>query len=322
MTRRIQLLLVLILISIMAVVAGCGNKADSGNAAATTSKLKVVTTIYPVYEFARQVGGDKIDVVMLIPPGAEPHDWEPSAKDLVTIKNAKLFLYNGAGFEPVAKLLTKEVLGSATAVEISKGLPLLKGSDEADEHDDDHKDGKQDKHQHEVDPHVWLDPVLAQAEVNNIAKALSEVDPANKDYYRQNADTFNAELAKLDEEFKTGLADVKRRDIVTSHAAFQYLAKRYNLKQLPIMGLAPDAEPTPDRLASVVKFCKEHNVKYIFFETLVSPKLAQTIAKETGAKLLVLNPVDGLTEEDIKKGRTYLSIMRENLANLKTALAQ
>jgi len=313
-------------VSIIMILAGCGSQVNKSQS--TVEKLKVVTTVYPVYEFTRQVGGDKVDVVMLIPPGAEPHDWEPTAKEIAQIKSAKLFLYHGAGLEPVGKLLTKEILGDTPATEISKGIELLtEAAGPADEEDEDHHEharnqekSQPDSHHQHIDAHVWLDPVYAQQEVNNIAEALAKLDPQNREYYVKNAERFSKELAQLDQDYKAALATAARRDIITSHAAFGYLAKRYNLKQVAIMGLSPDSEPTPDRMARVVDFCREHNVNYIFFETLVSPKLSETIAKETGAGLLVLNPIENLTAEEIQQGKTYLSIMRENLANLQKAL--
>ncbi len=316
-----------VFVGIMAVVVlalglvGCGNRVNGGQT--VSSKVKVITTIYPVYEFTQHVGGDKVEVTMLVPPGAEPHDWEPTVNDLLQIKTAKLFLYHGAGMEPVAKLLTKDVLGNAKAVEVSKGNPLLVLNEDdgeteaAEEQLKSNHNGHEDEH---GDTHVWLDPVYAQQEVNQIAKALADVDPQNREYYLNNAMQYNKELAQLDAEYKKGLAATTRRDIITSHAAFGYLANRYNLQQVGIMGLSPDSEPTPERMGKVVMFCREHNVKYIFFETMVSPKLAETIASETGAGLLVLNPVESLTAEEAKQGKNYLIIMRENLANLQKAL--
>lgn len=299
-------------------LTGCaGNKAKGVDQNAS-AKLKVVATVYPVYEFIKQVGGDKVDVVMLIPPGAEPHDWEPTAKDMTRIKDAKVFAYHGAGFEPVEKLLTKDVLGTTVPVEVSKGVHKL-----ADTHSDEmHKDNthKEDKHDHEGDSHMWLDPLSAQQEVNNIAQALATADEKNAAYYKENAEQFNKQLTELDQEYKKSLASITRKDIITSHEAFGYLAARYGLNQVGIMGLSPDAEPTPDKMADITKFCREHGVKYIFFETLASPKLAETIGKETGAELLVLNPVENLTDEELKQGKNYLIIMRENLVNLAKAL--
>ncbi|MDF2873983.1 MAG: znuA [Sporomusa sp.] len=317
-------LVLLLCAAVLVTLAGCGTKTKSTQSA--PDKLKVFATVYPVYDFARQVGGDKIEVAMLMPPGAEPHDWEPTAQDIVKIKSAKLVLYHGAGLEPVDKLLSKDVLATVKAVEVSKGIPLLAGEEDEDEDEASHqqhdKDKQTDQHKHEseTDPHVWLDPVYAQQEVKAIAEALSEVDPANKDYYQKNAERFIQELVKLDSDYQTTLSKAGRRDIITTHIAFGYLAKRYNLEQIGIMGLAPDSEPTADKMAKVVDFCRTHQVKYIFFETLVSPKLADTIAKETGAGLLVLNPVENLTAEEMKQGKDYLSVMRENLANLEKAL--
>ncbi|SMC32698.1 metal ABC transporter substrate-binding protein [Sporomusa malonica] len=318
-------LVFLLCAALLVTLAGCGNKTKSTQAA--PDKLKVFATVYPVYDFARQVGGDKIELAMLMPPGAEPHDWEPTAQDIVKIKSAKLVLYHGAGLEPVDKLLSKDVLATVKAVEVSKGIPLLANHEnDEDEDEDSHhqhdKEKKPDQHKHEseTDTHVWLDPVNAQQEVKAIAEALSEVDPPNKDYYQKNAERFIQELAKLDSDYQTTLAKAARHDIITSHIAFGYLAKRYNLEQIGIMGLAPDSEPTPDKMAKVVDFCRTHQVKYIFFETLVSPKLADTIAKETGAGLLVLNPLENLTAEEIKQGKNYVSVMRENLSNLDKAL--
>ncbi len=306
---------------ILALTLGCGAKTRAPAQTAPPAKLKVVASVYPVYEFARQVGGDKIDLTQLMPPGAEPHDWEPTAREIVAIRAARLFLYHGAGFETIDKLLTAETLGATKAVAVSQGIPLLKPAD-----DDGHDHGSGDKnakpHDTHTDSHMWLDPLLAQKEVEAIAAALAAADPQNADYYRQNAAGYIRELAKLDQEYQTALAGLPRREIVTSHAAFGYLAARYGLKQLPIMGLSPDSEPTPDKMASVVKFCREHQVKYIFFETLVSPRLAETIARETGASLLVLNPVENLTPEETQQGKNYLGIMRDNLTNLKKALVQ
>lgn len=299
----------LLCLSFTLVSAGCLSKP---NTAKPADKLKVVTSVYPVYEFAKQVGGEKVDLSLLVPPGAEPHDWEPTAKEIIQIKSAKLFLYHGAGLENLDKILTKDTLGATKAVVVSQGIALRKDvGEDHDSHSDEH-----------ADSHMWLDPVNAQQEVANIANALCEVDPANADYYRSNAAKYGQELARLDQDYRSTLSSLPRREIVVSHAAFGYLVSRYNLTQRSIMGLTPDSEPTPDKMAQVIKFCREHNVKYIFFETLVSPKLSQTVAKETGAKLLVLNPIESLTEEEGKQGKNYISVMRENLANLKIALSE
>lgn len=305
-----------IVVLALVLLAGCGGNKEKNGDPAGTPKIKIVATVYPVYEFVKQVGGDKVDVVMLIPPGAEPHDWEPTAKDITRIKDAKVFAYHGSGFEPVEKLLTKDVLGTTLPVQVSKGVTKLPVNSEEE------KTGAhtESKHEHEGDSHMWLDPIAAQQEVNNILAALVAVDAPNAAYYKENAEKFNKQLIELDQDYKKTLSNLSSKDIITSHEAFGYLAARYGLHQVGIMGLSPDAEPTPDKMAEITKFCREHKVKYIFFETLASPKLAQTIAKETGAELLVLNPVENLTDEELKQGKTYLTIMRENLVNLEKAL--
>lgn len=314
--KNFKFFLVLLLI-LSLVLAGCSN--DIKTVPTTNDKIKVVATIYPVYEFARQVGGDRIQVEMLLVPGAEPHDWEPTPQDIIKIKSAKMFLYHGAGLEPVTRLLTKEVLGDVKAVEISQGVDLIKKNEDSDNHD---KVANDDNHNHGMDVHTWLDPVIAQQEVATIAKAFIELDPQHKDYYQQNAQRYSMELAKLDQDYKAVLDNVKRRDIVTSHTAFGYLAKRYNLHQIGIMGLSPDSEPTPDKMIQVIEFCRKNNVRYIFSEPLVSPKLANAIARDTGASILVLNPLENLTIEDLKQGKNYLTVMHENLVNLEKALRE
>lgn len=311
MSRQMRFILSALLAVVLIAIVGCGSKTNSS----TSDKLKVVASVYPVYEFVRQVGGDKVEVTMLVPAGAEPHDWEPKAKDLAQIKSARLFFYHGAGLEPLEKILTKEVLGATVPVEVSKGVTVLSEKD-----NDDHANNKSHNHGHEIDAHMWLDPVYAQQEVETILAALVAADPTNGDYYKKNAERFKGQLAKIHEDYQGVLSKVARRDIVTSHAAFGYLAQRYQLRQVAIMGLSPDSEPTPEKMTEVVKFCRENNVKYIFFETIVSPKLAQTIAKETGAELLVLNPLESLTEDEVKQGKNYVTVMGENLKNLQKAL--
>jgi len=303
---------------LVVLLAGCGDKADKASTGSVT-KLNVVTTFYPMYEFSRQVGGEYADVTALIPPGAEPHDWEPSAQDMVKLKEADIFVYNGVVEGWVDDALSSAANGERIVVEASKGISLMEGLPEEEE-------GEEHEHEHEheegpiLDPHVWLDPVLAQQEVAAIEAAFEQADPAHKDDYKKNADAYIAKLKALDEAFKADLKDVKRTQFVTQHAAFGYLAKQYGLTQVPIAGLSPEQEPSPDKLADIVKFAKEHQVKTIFFETLVEPKVAQVVANEIGAVTDVLNPLEGLTDEDQKNNLDYIGIMKNNLEALKKAL--
>ncbi|MGG1640786.1 metal ABC transporter substrate-binding protein [Paenibacillus sp. NRS-1782] len=311
------------------ILSGCGAKSDhtatntpqtEPNQAQTTDsgkKLKVVTTFYPMYEFTKQVAGDHADVTALIPAGAEPHDWEPSAKDMAQVKDADVFVYNGIVEGWAEQALSSASSDKRVVVEASKGLNLMEGT--AEEEGEAHAE-EGHSHDHVLDPHVWLDPVLAQKEVESIKAGLISADSANKADYEKNADAYIAKLKELDIEFKTGLKDVKRKDFITQHTAFGYLAKQYGLTQVAISGLSPEQEPTPDKLAGIIKFAKENNVKTIFFETLVDPKVAETVATEIGAKTDVLNPLEGLTDEDKQKNLDYLGVMKNNLEALKKAL--
>jgi zinc transport system substrate-binding protein len=276
----------------------------------------VVASFYPLYEFTRQVAGDRADVTVLVPPGVEPHDWEPSPQDIGQLQKAKLFVYNGAGLEPWVDKLRKDVVPKGTlAVRTTERVALLKAAD-----DHGPKDAKGHAHRDEVDPHVWLDPLRAQTQVEAIRAGLARVDPANATAYAANAEAYRAKLGALHATFQAGLRQCARKDVVTSHAAFAYLTRRYGLTQVPIHGLAPESEPSPAELADLVKVAKQRNVKYIFFETLVSSKLAETLAREVGARTLVLNPIEGLTREEQAAGQGYLSLMEANLKSLRTAL--
>ena len=291
---------------IAALLTGCGAARQD---TAPRDKVSVVASFYPMYEMARAVGGDHVQVQNLVPPGAEPHDWEPGSKEIQAINSAKVFVYNGAGLEHwVDKTLRSLDNKQLVVVEASRGIDLMQGVD------------TEETEKNALDPHVWLDPLGAAREVEAIRDALIKVDPANRSAYEQNAEAYKEKLNALDQEYRTGLAACPQKTFFTSHAAFGYLAKRYGLTQYPIMGLAPDAEPTPKALADVVATAKKENIKYIFFETLVSDKLAKVVAQEVGAQTLVLNPLEGLTQEEMKAGKDYLAVMRENLANLKTAL--
>ena len=315
MSRRTVFIIMLVFLA--SAIAGCGMSTKPQD-----KKLQVVASVYPVQEFVKAVGKDRVDVSLLVPPGTEPHDWEPTAKDLAKIKGSALLVYHGAGLEHwVGAVAKPELLGSAKAVEASKGITLLDAAES--EQEDEHGHNQGSDAQGAKDPHVWLDPVLAQQEVKTILAALIEADPAHAGEYEANAAAYLKELQQLHDEYTAALQQTAKKELITSHAAFSYLAKRYQLQQVPVMGLSPDAEPTADKMAEIIRFCKAHQVKYIFFETLVSPKLAEVLSREAGASTLVLNPLEGLTVEEYKAGKSsYLTLMRENLQQLKKALAQ
>ncbi len=271
-----------------------------------THKISIVTSFYPLYFFTHEIVKDYATVTNLTPAGAEPHDYEPSTQDVVRLERSKLLIINGSGLEPWSgKLRPNLESKQIKIIETSAGLATQQIEEE----------GKKIQ-----DPHIWLDPRLAKEEVVKIAQELIEVDPTNTSTYRVNSENLQKKFDLLDQEFRSGLAQCKQKSIVTSHAAFGYVASRYGLKQIPITGLTPDEEPSPQKLAEIAKFAKENGIKYIFFETLVSPKLAETIASEIGAQTLFFDPLEGLTKEEEMAGQDYFSIQRENLKNLKIAL--
>jgi zinc transport system substrate-binding protein len=272
-----------------------------------TGKFQVTASFYPYYFFASQIGGNKANVVNITPAGAEPHDYEPSAGDIVQIDSSQLLILNGQ-VEPWGAKIESDLKGKNTAVLIAgAGLFTQKVTDESG--------------LTAIDPHVWLSPTRAKVQVNAILNEFIKLDPQNKDYYSANAKTLLTDLDQINSDYKMGLASCQRKDIVTSHAAFGYMASDYGLTQISIAGLSPDAEPSLKEMANITNFVKANGIKYIFFESLVSPKLSQTIANETGAQTLVLDPLEGLTPNAIAQGANYLTVMEQNLHNLKVALS-
>ncbi|HEY2494190.1 MAG TPA: metal ABC transporter substrate-binding protein [Paenibacillus sp.] len=314
-----------LLFSIVIVVSGCGS--NRGDSSPSSDRLNVRVSFYPMYEFTKNVAGDLANVETLIPAGVEPHDWEPTPRDLATIEDADVLVYNGAGLEGWIDQVTSAVNNDKLVqVEASHGIAIMEGSEEEKEaHDHDHDHEGEEAHDHEhggLDPHVWLSPALAIQEVRNIESGLSKAAPQHKDEFKKNADAYIVKLEQLDQEFKSGLSNTKRKDFITQHASFGYLAKEYNLVQVSIAGLSPEQEPSAANMAKVVKFAKENDVQTIFFETLVSSKVAETIAKEIGAESAVLNPIEGLSDEDKANNLDYIGIMHQNLEALKKALNQ
>lgn len=277
-------------------------------------KLTVVASFYPLYDFTRQVGGDKVSVTNMTPPGAEPHDYEPSPKELIRAHEADVLVYNGAQLEPWITSFLADY--TQTTIRASDGIDVHESSD--DHHED---DGHDHSASATTDPHFWLDPVLAQQIVETIRDGLARADPENAEYYTANADAYTQKLAELDRSFASGLAECKIDTAISSHGAFSYIARRYDFRVESIAGIEPDEEPSVAKMAELTNVVKQKGIQYVFFESLVSPRLAETIAKEAGVKTLVFDPIEGLSKADQDKGRDYISVQYDNLKNLRTALA-
>jgi zinc transport system substrate-binding protein len=274
--------------------------------AGRSSKLQVAASFYPLYYFASTIGGEKAEVYDITPAGAEPHDYEPTPQDIVHMENSRLLILNGGGLESWSDSV-KQNLASSNIVVITAGEGLATHTIPGERNNI-------------SDPHVWLSPVLAEEMADKIADGFKKADPQNSNFYEANVNRLKIDLRNLDGEYKIGLGGCSEHAIITSHAAFGYLGETYGFTQIPIAGLSPDAEPSPKQLADIAKFAKDNNVKYIFFESLVSPKFSQTLASEVGAQTLVLDPIEGLTKEEIAQGGNYFTEMENNLGNLKIAL--
>ncbi|HEY0175467.1 MAG TPA: metal ABC transporter substrate-binding protein [Pedobacter sp.] len=276
-----------------------------------SEKLNVMVSFYPMYDFVSKVGGEKVSVTGMVPAGNEPHDWEPAASDIAALEEADMFIYNGAGMEHwVDTVLDSLGNKELVTVEASAGIELLGGHSEEGEEDSEEA----------YDPHVWLNPVNAKKVMLNIKDALVKADPGNAEYFTKNYETYAAEFDELDQKYKDALTGLEKKDIIVAHEAFGYLCKAYGLNQVGIEGLSPDSEPDPARMEEIIEFAKENNVKIIFFEELVSPKVAETIANEVGVETDVLNPLEGLSDEELNAGADYFSVMEENLQRLLNAL--
>ncbi len=307
----------LISLAIFFFLSGCSGDEGITNPADNQeqpAKIQISATFYPLAEFAEHVGGESVKVTQVIPNGAEPHEYEPTAKDIARIYNDGIFLVNGANLDTWAEKITEELRQrDIRVIVMADHLNLLTSGGEEDEDDENHSPIG-------ADPHFWLDPLNAITEVEQIRDGLIEIDPAQKSDYENNAQSYINELRALDEEYKMGLAACERSEIITSHSAFAYLADRYGFTQYGISGISPQEEPSAKKIAELADLAKEKNIKYIFFETLVSPRLAETLANEVGAQTLLLHPIGGLTNADIVAGKNYVTLMRENLESLKTAL--
>ena len=355
----------LILLAGIVLLSGCSKGQDTKDVAKEVadekSGLKVYASVYPVYDFAKKIAGDKIDVEMVMPQGTEPHGWEPDSEAIKNLEGADMFIYNGAWLES----WTDKVIGSLSnkdlkVVEASEGVELIKSTHTHEHEDHDHEAVEEHNHNHEaeennhnndlenhnhnheaeennhnheehhdhehehhhgpMDPHVWISPKNAKIEMENIKNAFAELDEENKDYYESNYEKYAKMLDELDAKYNDSLKDLPNKTIVVSHEAYGYLCKDYGLTQIGIKGVNAETEPDAKKMAEIINYIKENDIKTIFTEELIDPKVSKIIADETGCDVKVLSPIEGLSEEQIKNNEEYFSIMEQNLENLVGAL--
>jgi len=293
----------------MALLPACsktGKSQDSG-------KLKVVTTIFPLYDFVRVVGGDAVDLHLLLPPGVEPHSFEPRPEDMMTIARADIFIYTNSGMEPWAEKLLSGITKNGKPVKIEAGLGT-RSINAADANGHNHKTGAKD-------PHVWLDIANAEQMIDTIASALSAGLPGKKELFKANANAYKVRLKAIDDRYRAGLSDCDTREFIHGgHYAFAYLADRYNLHYISAYGVSADSEPTPKKMMELIDTIRRHKLTSVFYEELLSPAVARSVAEETGAALLKLHGIHNVTRQELDANVTYTDLMEQNLTALRKGL--
>ncbi len=294
-----------------------------------TAKVRVIASFFSLYDFARNVGGDRADVSVIVPAGIEPHEWEPTPRDIADAQSADMVVINGAGFESWVS-----DIGAKFVVDTSRGIPLAQGGQEEQEEEEiglavnmtattttnaTNIVGAQQESN--LDPHIWLDPVLAKEQVEAIRDGFIQIDPANSDYYHQNAQRYIAELDSLDSFIRSELSNCTLNDFIAFHSAFSYFANRYELTQHSVHGISPEGDILPQRIQEIKDLAARLGINVIYAEDLVDPRLANVIAGEIpNGQVLVLSPIEGLEREEIDQGLGYIDKMRENVQNLKVGL--
>lgn len=326
------------------ILSGCGKTETVSENTDKNEKetLTVYTTIYPLEDFTKKIGGEFVEVQSIYPPNVDAHSYEPTTKDMINLADSDLFIYTGVGIEgfadKAAETLQKE---DVQILKAGEGIELIPSSDEhqhegeethsESEHhegEEGHSEGEAESHEHaedehnhgDLDPHVWLDPVLAIDLAENIKNSLSEIMPGHKAEFETNFNNLKSELEQLDQEFQTSIDASKTKYLLVAHAAYGYWEKRYGIELISIAGLSPTQEPSQKELQAIIEESSEHNINYVIFEQNLSPKVAKIIQNEIGAKSLTLHNLEAATQENIEQKDDYFTIMRKNLETIKIAL--
>lgn len=322
-------------------------------------KLEIMSTIFPTYDFVRIIGGDKVESIMLLPWGVEPHSYEPSPRDVVRMNNADLLIYTHQEMEPWVKKITKNIKVKNIELANELGLTLdekehkhhdhhehkgffakiidfFRGKKEHKQHEEHHHNSHHESHghhhehgdscscghSHDNDPHIWTDPIMVLDIIDIITSQLIALDPSNKNYFQENSNNYKREIQNLHESYLDLVENSKRNKVVfTGHSVFGYFSERYNVEFIsPYRHFAPNSEPSPRDVALLRSYIEDNNVKYIYYEELVSPKIANALEKELKVKALLLHGAHNLSKEEVENGVTYLKIMKNNIENLKLGL--
>ena len=298
---------VLITVIIIATVAGFYLTNNTGSG--PSSKIAVLATFYPLYDFAQNVGGDKVSVSLLVPETVDVHDFEPTPSSITAVSSANVLIYNGAGLEPwIQNVVSSAGNPNLITVDTSQGITLLPVSAQFQQ-------GNQT-----IDPHIWLNPENAKQQVNNILQGLIKADPADTQYFTDNANVYEAKLDELNTEAINATTNTATNVFVTFHEAFAYFAKQYNVTQLSILGPFEE-EPNPTDIQNVITAINQYHLKYVGYESLENPAISQSISSQTNATLINMNPIEGLTTQEKANGDNYISLMKQDIANIHLALS-
>jgi zinc transport system substrate-binding protein len=339
---KIKAIIFSLLLILSTALYGCGNGGKSETKSDETKEkdtLTIYTTIFPLEDFAKKIGGKHVKVESIYPPNVDAHTYEPSPKTMVEIAGADAFIYTGVGLEGFAdaaiETLEKE---NVKIVKAGEGIELLKWSEESghhheEEHDqhahedeeanhEEHEDHEEEHgHEHgDLDPHVWLDPIHSITLAENIKNAFVELKPEAKEEFEQNFETLKSELEKLDGEFQEVVKNAKQSKILVSHAAYGYWEKRYGIEEISVSGLSPSQEPSQKQLQEIIETAKKNQIKFVIFEQNVTEKIADIVKNEIGAEALTLHNLESVTTEERKNNEDYFSLMRKNLETLKKAM--
>lgn len=314
----------LISVVLSGLLVGCNGNKSKDKEEVSDNKLKVVATLFPQYDFVREIAGDKADITLLMSPGVESHSYEPSPADIIKINEADLFIYTGKYMEPWAQSIIDGVENKDIEIlNVSQNITLDK-SEENEEHYDHDEEEKhsEEEHAHEYDPHVWTSPINAKIMVENILKELCELDPENADYYKQRAENYLNELNGLDNEFKEIFASSKRKEIIfAGKFALHYFAEEYDMEyESAFDSCSTETEPSVKVVAELIDEIKEKNIPVVYYPELTDPKVARSISDETGTEMLLLHSCHNLSKDEFRGGATYLSLMKKNAENLKIGL--
>lgn len=302
-----------LLVSFMS--TGCSSRSSES----ATNKIKVTASLFPQYDFARQIAGDKAEVSLLLPPGSESHTYDPSPADILKISSSDVFLYTGKEMEPWADQIISSVQNDKLIIaDVSSGIDLI----ESEPHTHHHGEHNHHEHEHNLDPHIWLDLTLAAKMVDNIAAAFCEKDPQNSSYYKNNAENLKQELLKLDTDFNDMISTSRRKSIVfAGRFAHLYFIKRYGLDYISAFdSCSTEAEPSVKKVAKILDFIKKNDILAVYYEEFSEPKIANSIAEQTGVKTLKFSTLHNVTKEQLESGVTFVELMRENLENLRQGL--